>query len=269
MRLAPRYATSSDGTRIGSVRAGSGPAVLAVHGGICDRTYWEPLLPRLSARYAVHALDRRGRGLSGDGARYALSLERDDALAVVAAIGEPVVVIGHSVGTLCALEAALGSSAVRGLVLYGPPLATEGLAVPEPFLEELDGLIARGDRDRAVASVMESLVGLSSAEVAMLREDDAVWRPMVDTVALLPRELRAVAGFRFNPDRYGRLRQPVLLLEGEHAPAQLLDGARLAATVLPCARLAILPGAGHEGVTTHAEEVSEVILEFLDELGPP
>lgn len=80
------YVTSTDGTRIGFSSSGSGPPLLLVHGGLGDRTRWEALLPYLEPHLRVHAMDRRGRGLSGDPPEYALEREYEDVAAVVDAI---------------------------------------------------------------------------------------------------------------------------------------------------------------------------------------
>jgi pimeloyl-ACP methyl ester carboxylesterase len=46
----------------------------------------------------VFAVDRRGRGRSGDATDYALEREYEDVVAVVEAAGEGVSVLGHSYG---------------------------------------------------------------------------------------------------------------------------------------------------------------------------
>lgn len=54
----------------------------------------------------ANAVERRGRGKSGDTKPYAIEREFDDVAAVVGSIGEPVSLLGHSSGGTCALEAA-------------------------------------------------------------------------------------------------------------------------------------------------------------------
>lgn len=59
---------SRDGTPIAVWRRGSGPALLLVHGTVADHsTTWRRVVPILERRFTVHAMDRRGRGESGDG----------------------------------------------------------------------------------------------------------------------------------------------------------------------------------------------------------
>jgi pimeloyl-ACP methyl ester carboxylesterase len=72
-RLTPRLDTaiSTDGTRIAFWRSGSGLPLLLVHGATADHTTtWRIVLPALEERFAVSAMDRRGRGDSGDSASY-------------------------------------------------------------------------------------------------------------------------------------------------------------------------------------------------------
>lgn len=57
---------SRDGTEIGYWTTGAGPALVLVHGTLGDHTRWAVLLPHRESRFTVHAMDRRGRGASGD-----------------------------------------------------------------------------------------------------------------------------------------------------------------------------------------------------------
>jgi pimeloyl-ACP methyl ester carboxylesterase len=89
------------------------------------------LLPYLEPYLTVHALDRRGRGATGDAPEYRLEREYQDVAAVVdtvaAAAGQPVSVYGHSHGGIVAFGAAAMTTNVRKLVLY------EGWPVPDPL----------------------------------------------------------------------------------------------------------------------------------------
>src|SRR5437667_5494724 len=102
-----RTIASNDGTSIAFTRGGTGRPLVLVHGTTADHTRWMPLLPELEARFTVYAVDRRGRGGSGDAEDYSIEREFDDVAAVVDAIAEPVFLLGHSYGAVCALEASL------------------------------------------------------------------------------------------------------------------------------------------------------------------
>jgi len=109
-------------------RRGAGEsAVLFIHGFLESGTCWDSLV----AESTTHGVELARFDLAGMGRRVdddgPFSLERhtDDAVAVIDAIGKPVTIVGHSMGTQIAeLAAARRLGAVRGLVLIAPiPLA--------------------------------------------------------------------------------------------------------------------------------------------------
>src|SRR5207247_10397477 len=108
---------SADGTPIAWFRAGDGPPLLLVHGTTADHTTFRVVGPLLARQHAVFAMDRRGRGASGDTPPYAIEREFEDVAAVVDAVaalaGRPVDVLGHSYGGRCALRAATPPPNVR------------------------------------------------------------------------------------------------------------------------------------------------------------
>ena len=109
--------TSEDGTKIAYWRSGQGPPVVLVHGTTADHSRWAPVLPEFEEHFSVCAIDRRGRGGSGDSEDYALEREFEDVASVVDSLGEPAFLLGHSYGAVCALEASLLTPNVRKLVL--------------------------------------------------------------------------------------------------------------------------------------------------------
>ncbi len=56
---------SKDGTPIAYEYSGAGPPLVLVHGA-ASHTYWASTLPILRQHFSVYAVDRRGRGESGD-----------------------------------------------------------------------------------------------------------------------------------------------------------------------------------------------------------
>ncbi|HEV2895162.1 MAG TPA: alpha/beta fold hydrolase, partial [Actinomycetota bacterium] len=117
-----RRVASRDGTEIAYWTTGEGPPLVLVHGAVADHTRWRLLLPYLEPHASVHALDRRGRGASGDGPAYSLAREFEDVAAVVDAVaeasGSAVDLYGHSFGGLCAFGGAALTASLGRLVLY-------------------------------------------------------------------------------------------------------------------------------------------------------
>lgn len=119
--------SSADSTLIAYERTGDGPPLVLVHGGAAgSHLDWQPVLPQLAEHFTVYAVDRRGRGGSGDAGEYELEREFEDVAAVVDAVAEPVRLLGHSFGAICSLEATLHTDNVSKLVLYEPAFPAEG-----------------------------------------------------------------------------------------------------------------------------------------------
>jgi pimeloyl-ACP methyl ester carboxylesterase len=109
------HVTSTDGVSIACERLGSGPPVVAVHGGLGTWRSWRRVAERLADRFEFFLIERRGRGDSGDDpAGHSLALEVDDVRAVLDLAGPGAAVIGHSYGGALALEVA--RAAERGAV---------------------------------------------------------------------------------------------------------------------------------------------------------
>jgi pimeloyl-ACP methyl ester carboxylesterase len=128
------YIRSADGTRIGRRTRGTGPPLVLVHGASADSTVMSLLTPLLEPHYTVHAMDRRGRGLSGDAPTYHITLEYADIAAVVDDVarttGQTVSLYGHSYGAVCALGAALLTRRVKQLFLYEPGFGAAAALLP-------------------------------------------------------------------------------------------------------------------------------------------
>jgi pimeloyl-ACP methyl ester carboxylesterase len=238
--------------------------LVLVHGGISDHTYWRAVLPALSLRFTVYAMERRGRGESGDTDPYRIDREAEDVAALVDSIAEPALLLGHSYGALCSLEAALLTDHLRKLVLYEPPIHPDGFPAPAGLVGRLDAALAAGDRDRAVETMMREVVGLSPGELSALRAGPS-WPSLVGTVHTLPREVRAAERYRFDPSRFQRLTLPARLLVGEQSPEPLRAGIVLAHRALVNSRVISMPGVGHEAVETGPEVFVAAVLEALGE----
>lgn len=99
-----------DGVTIVYSAAGSGePALLFIHGGLAERSFWEAQLHFFSGSHRTIAIDLPGHGESGaDRKKWGLPEFGADVRAVVEAEGiDKVVLIGNSLGGPVAIEAAL------------------------------------------------------------------------------------------------------------------------------------------------------------------
>jgi len=190
---------SRDGTEIGWWTSGQGPPLVLVHGAVADHARWRPLLPYLEPHATVHAMDRRGRGASGDAPGYDLAREFEDVAAVVEAVadrtGGPVALWGHSYGAGCALGGAALTGAVHRLVLYEPGL---GIPYPAGSIEAVEAALAAGDREAALLLVLVGIIGMTDEEIASLRSGPR-WPTMIASAPTVPRERRAEGGWTYRP----------------------------------------------------------------------
>lgn len=118
----PRF-HERDGVTLAFDAAGSGdPAMVFVHGWLCDRSHFAPQLEHFAARHAVVGVDLPGHGDSGqstpESPRYLVDSFAEDVLAVASAAGcKRPVVVGHSLGAAVALACVRVPDAVRAVVM--------------------------------------------------------------------------------------------------------------------------------------------------------
>jgi pimeloyl-ACP methyl ester carboxylesterase len=237
--------TSKDGTPIAIWRSGAGPALLLVHGTVADHsTTWRLSLPELARRFTVYAMDRRGRGGSGDAREYSLQREAEDVAAVVDSINDPVNLLGHSYGGLCALEASVLTSNLRRLVLYeGVPLRDS--SVNSEAIERLQARLDAGDADGMLLAFLGEIAGASPEQIAKMRSDPDSWAVRVRNAPTVPRELRVEEHYVFSPPRFANMRTPTLLMVGGESPDRVRESADTVASSLPDGRVVVLPEQGH------------------------
>jgi pimeloyl-ACP methyl ester carboxylesterase len=245
-------AASKDGTAIAYERAGTGPAVVLVGGGLTDRSENGPLVPALAEHFTVLIYDRRGRGASGDAAAYDVGREVEDIDALIATAGGTAHLYGVSSGGALALEAAAAGSAVGKVAVYEVPynLAPDWPEAWKSYTDELDRALATGDRGaafeaflRVTCTAEEDIAGMRSAPF---------WSDL-EAMAHTLRYDAACLGTGQPPiDRLATIRQPVLVLTGDERPPDAarwvlaLDEAGDAiATAIPGAERETLVGQGH------------------------
>jgi pimeloyl-ACP methyl ester carboxylesterase len=71
----------------------------------------------------------------------------------------------------------------------------------------------------------------------------------VDAAHTIPRELRAVKAYRFDPERFSDLGVPTLLLSGGDSPAALSKAGEAMDEALPDSRIVVMTGHGHAAMT--------------------
>jgi pimeloyl-ACP methyl ester carboxylesterase len=259
---------SDDGTRIAYYRGGAGhPLVLVPGTGAANPVAWTGVVPALEERFQVYAVDRRGHGESGDSPSYALEREFEDIAAVVNSIGEPVHLLGHSFGALCALEGALLTSNVQKLILYEPWISPTGLPmIATGLIERFEALLDAGDREGALTLHYLENVGMTPQEVEAMKSSPA-WASRLASAHTLPREMRAEEHYRFDGRRFMEMKTSTLLLHGGESPQTVKDGMNHLLSVLPNSQIAIMAGQEHIAMYTSPQLFLQEVFRFLLEPG--
>ena len=248
---------------------GQGPAILLLHAGSADRTSWDGVAAALWERFRVLRFDRwtyrvdpAGRPAAG---AEVMAAEVGDVLAVAAAVGEPLLLVGHSSGAVVALQSALAAPRrFTGVVLYEPPLAVTR-PVGGEALRRARAALDAGDPDRAIAIHLREIVGMSRLAVAGIRRVPPIWQVVHGYAAAQITDDEAIESLGVGLDRYAGLDLPVLLLGGERSPAFLRAGLEALAAVLPRPDpLVVLPGQGHMANLRAPGEVARVVASFAD-----
>jgi pimeloyl-ACP methyl ester carboxylesterase len=256
----PDTVASADGTTLALWKSGEGPPLVLVHGATADHSRWAPALPALEEHFTVYSYDRRGRGDSGYAADYSLAREYEDAVAVIDSAAEDVNVLGHSLGGVCALEAALLTDRIRKLVLYEAPI---GFVAPPPHVvQELEALLEAGERDELVAAFMRDVAGLPPDQIELMRSLPA-WQARIAAADTIPREERANREYAWDPDRFRELAVPTMYLQGGDSPEPFRLAGEALEAALPNCRVVVMPGQRHAAIDTGTELFVSEVLSFL------
>ncbi|MGA3214164.1 MAG: alpha/beta hydrolase [Acidimicrobiales bacterium] len=258
-----------DGVSIGLLTAGSGPALLLVHGGMGRLESWAPVWSKLAEHRQVTAMDRRGRGTSGDTVAYSLSKEFADIVAVATHIAArqsaPVDVFAHSFGATCTLGAAARGAPFRRLALYEPPGPQ---TVPAEWVERVCALVAEGKSGRAMFSFVTEIVGLSPEQFEGYRNLPGAEGVLAIVAATMPREARALTSVDLG-ELAEAVAVPVLLLLGATSPGWAAQITRALEAALADPQVAVLAGQGHDALDSAPDLVVEELVRFFDSPGSP
>ena len=238
-----------DGVRLRYRDAGSGPAVVLIHGYASSLETWAAVVPKLAASHRVIALDLKGFGWSGrPPGDYAPAAQARLVLGLLDALGvERAALAAHSYGCSVALELALAApERVERLALYDAYVYPEQLSMfflwaRAPWVGE--ALFALFYDQRPDERLMLAFYDPRRVTESLAQDvERAMQRPGTEAAALaVARGLRPA---KLVP-RLAAVGQPVLLLWGrEDAVAPLAVGERLARD-LRRAELVVYPRCGH------------------------
>jgi alpha-beta hydrolase superfamily lysophospholipase len=246
------HVTSRDGTSIAYERAGSGPAVILVGGGLDDGAENAALMPELAERFTVYNYARRGRAQSGDTPPYAVEREIEDIDALIAEAGGSAHLYGVSSGGALALEAVAAGSAVDRLAVYEVPynVAEDWPARWREYRDSLDAALAEDRRGDAVETFMR-LAEMPEEVIAGARSSPT-WAALEAIAHTLAYDAACLGDGQPPVERLATIGQPTLVATGGPQPrdsttwvAALAPAADALVESIPNAERHVFEGQGH------------------------
>lgn len=244
---------------------GDGPAVVLLHGFLCDSRAWGPQLRDLSDRFRVVAWDAAGAGASDDPPEaFTITDWAEDLRKMLDALTvERAHVVGLSWGGLVA-QAFYGryQSRVRSLVLSDTYAGWKGSLPADAVAKRLARCLSESELapDELVARWVPMEFFTESVS-------DDVTSAMAEIVAdFHPHGFRLMARSLAENDTTSLLptiRVPTLLLWGEADQRSPIDVAERFREAIPTAELRIIPGAGHVSNMEQPDLFTSHVRQFL------
>jgi pimeloyl-ACP methyl ester carboxylesterase len=255
--------------------------MLILHPGMDTGKSYAQVAARLVRRYRVIRLHRRQyrQDLKKDslrGSPCTVAEEVDHVLAMVKAVGAPVLLFGHSSGATVALEAlgASPSSFVGGMI-YEPASVietAEGLHLAEDRIER--GSEVGEGLKRARQALMEGKPGRALGIFTQIVTGwpSALANPAGTLTALIPAyrrlipcqidDLEALERLGVRLDAYSKLHLPVAMVSGERSPDALKEMVAAVADALPQGERIELRGQGHACHVRDPQKLANVMETF-------
>lgn len=250
----------ADGTEISYDAAGSGPAVVLLHGSALSKAIWRGLgYVRALEGFTVVRVDLRGHGRSGKPDHpnaYRMPRHTGDVLAVLDAEGiGPAHVVGYSLGSRVAFSLAAGApDRVISLTALGGTYRPQRGEVAKVFFPGYLEALQSGSIEAFVDGLDAAGKNVDPAtRQAFLANDPAALAACFTGTEEDPGLPEAVVA---------QLTLPALLMAGTRDPQRLEDSKR-AAELMPHARLVELPGRTHAGTLAPAGPILDELVPFL------
>ena len=253
--------------RIAYTRAGNGPPLILLHGGMDDSRLWRRQVDGLADEFTVLAWDAPGCGRSSDVPESWRMPEYADALAAwLRATGiERPHVLGLSWGSTVALELYRRHPQVpASLILASAYAGWAGSLSPEETAARLEGVLAVADLP--LEEVLEAFPGVLSAAAppGLLEELTVMWAD--NTGSRKPGGYRAMAHSMAEADLRDvlpRIEVPALLLYGELDQRAPLQVANELHERIPSSQLVVIKGVGHSANVEAPEEFNAHVRTFI------
>ena len=254
----------------------SGPPMLLVHGGTVAWQHLMPLIPALSEHWHVFAVDLRGHGKSGrvkDEEQYhAVDYARDISTFLRQQVNQPVVLMGHSLGSLASLATtSLVPDCIRALILLDPPLFLRDLPLetrPEivQWLTFLYDMVKNAHSVEEIIAIARPFTPPDRPEAETRKNAERIFATAPGTLKTMI-DNKALTGFDIKGTLHN-IKCPTLLLSGEWDKGAVVrdEDMEYVRQQVPQIVTQKILNAGHQIHEDQTETVLEAITTFLDSI---
>jgi pimeloyl-ACP methyl ester carboxylesterase len=246
-----------DGVTLVYSAAGTGePALLFIHGGLAERSFWDAQLRAFSGRHRTIALDLPGHGDSGaDRTRWGLPEFGADVRAVVEAEKtNKVVLIGNSLGGPVAIEAALLlTEKAVGVVGVDTFQRIDYTVTEEEARQRAEAF--RGDYSASVNQMVRSLFHPDADPALMADAERRMGRTPPEAAYAM---FMSMAGYDVGASA-GKLAVPLRAVNGDLYPTDVQGVRRIKADF----EAVVLPHTGHYPMLECPEEFNRRLAEVV------
>jgi 3-oxoadipate enol-lactonase len=248
-------------------QAGTGPALLFIHGMCGDAAVWAGQVERLSGRFTCVTYDRRGHTRSGLGAEQeSVSTHAADAAALIEALGltRPVAV-GSSGGARIAVELArTRPGLLAGAVFSEPPIFGLAPTAGHGFMSELAATVRPAAEAGGPRAAVDAFFPLVCAGLWSQLDETAKDRYRANG----PMMLAEFAGppYQLDVKDAAAVAVACLVISGTRSHPALREIAAALARALPDARFAELADSGHVTYAERPGEFADAVAAFATEV---
>ena len=245
---------------------GSGPTVLMLHDADGDHLTFAPQVETLAtAGYRAVAWDMPGYGRSAPVEPYTFKALAQSCLAFIDALRcGPVTLVGHGMGAMVALEAAVrDASQVRRMALCAGGPALDAQAVQDwvaPREQALKALDAGSSMEQLAQTLVPQYIGTGALPEGVRLAAHALGQVFPGAYR---RALEALPTFDRGAAALAHLAMPVLLVGGDQDRCTPPAALQALAQVLPDAQTVLLPHVGHWPQLEDPEGFDAALLDFL------
>jgi pimeloyl-ACP methyl ester carboxylesterase len=243
--------------------AGSGEALLLLHGALVSRTMWEPQIQEFSRYYRVVSCDLPAHGETADiSGEYSISRLCESLIQLLGSLGiEDTHIVGHSLGGMVAQQLAVSyTERVQKLVLAETAFGTKNST-----WERVQSSFASSFLNLTPQNILVELsvrqYGSLNAQVSEFLRGEMVRFDQKTSVRVMGAAMH-FAG----KEQLRNIHSPTLVLVAQMNKRTHEQG-RDMARLIPAARFEIIPKAHHMLNMDNPDAFNQVVLTFLGDEG--